>query len=195
VAYGRTLRRGGRYNRLAEPAWADPLDTSYSKQRGGRWNPPGAFGVLYLNRDLRMARLQVQHKLQGQPYGVEDLDETEQHDLVSVEVGERDWLDCLTTPGLEAVGLPATYPRHPNGRPVRHANCQAVGRATFDDGQPGIACRSAAAGATRTDEELGVFDGDADTGVRMTSRQPFAEWFWGTPSWSRTAALRPTGFD
>jgi hypothetical protein len=59
-----------------------------------------------------MARLQVQHKLRGQAYEVEDLDESEQHDLVEVEVAERDWLDCVTAGGLQAVGLPETYPRH-----------------------------------------------------------------------------------
>ena len=182
MACGRTIHRGGPYNRLAEPSWANPLDTSYSRGRGGRWNPPGSFGVLYLNRDLRVARLQVQHKLRGHPYGVEDLDESEQHDLVSVEVAERDWLDCVTVPGLEAVGLPPTYPRHANGRPVRHVDCQPVGRSAFEDGVPGIACRSAATGASPTDEEIAVFDRDADTGVRMTGRQPFADWFWGAPS-------------
>jgi RES domain len=181
VAYGRTIRRSGSYNRLAEPAWADPLDTSYSRLRGGRWNPAGSFGVLYLNRDVRMARLQIQHKLSGQPYGVEDLDESEQHDLVDVEVAERDWLNCVTAPGLEAVGLPPTYPRHRNGRLVRHADCQPVGQAAFDDGRPGIACRSAATDASLTDEELGVFDRDVETSVQMTGRHPFAEWFWGAP--------------
>jgi hypothetical protein len=182
VAYGRTIRRGGPYNRLAEPFWADPLDTSYSRQRGGRWNPAGSFGVLYLNRDLRIARLQVQHKLRAHPYGVEDLDEPEQHDLVSVDVAERDWLDCVTIPGLEAVGLPATYPRHRNGRPVQHAACQPIGRSAFEDGRPGIACRSAATGASQTDEELGVFDRDVSTSVRTTDRQQFADWFWGAQS-------------
>jgi hypothetical protein len=182
VAYGRTIRRGGSYNRLAEPSWSDTLDTSYSRQRGGRWNPPASFGVLYLNHDVRMARLQVQHKLRGHPYGVEDLDESEQHDLVAVEVAENDWLDCVTVSGLEAVALPATYPRHANGRPVRHVDCQRIGRVGFEDGAAGIACRSAAAGAARTDEELAVFDRGTDNGVRMTGRQPFASWFWGTPS-------------
>jgi len=181
VPYGRTIRRGGVYNRLAEPAWADPLDTSYSKHYGGRWNAPGSFGVVYLNPDVRVARLQVQHKLRGQPYGVEDLDETEQHDLVSVDVDEREWLDCVTAPGLEAVGLPTTYPRHANGRPVRHETCQPIGQAAFDDGHPGVVCRSAAIDATASDEELAVFDRDA-AAVRMTDRQPFADWFWGTPS-------------
>ena len=182
MAYGRSIRRGGSYNRLAEPSWTDPLDTSYSRQRGGRWNPPGSFGVLYLNRDLRMARLQVVHKLSGHPYGVEDLDESEQHDLVGVEVAEREWLDCVTAAGLELVGLPITYPRHPNGRPVRHATCRPVGQAAFDDGRPGIACRSAAAGASPTDEELGIFDRDVDASVQLKGRQTFADWFWGEPS-------------
>jgi hypothetical protein len=116
----------------------------------GRWNPPGSFGVLFLNRDLRMAHLQVQHKLRGQPYGVEDLDESEQHDLVEVEVAERDWLDCMTAVGLQAVGLPDTYPRHRNGRPVRHVDCRPIGQLAFEDGRPVIACRSAAAGASPT---------------------------------------------
>jgi RES domain-containing protein len=179
VAYGRPIRRGGSYNRLAEPAWDDPLDTDFSKRRGGRWNAPGSFGVLYLNRDLRTARLQVRHKLQGQPYGVEDLDESEQHDLVHVDVRRRDWLDCVSTSGLEAVGLPPTYPYHRNGRPVRHVACQPIGQAAFDDGRPGVACRSAATAATETDEELAVFDRGGDMGVRITARRPFAEWYWG----------------
>lgn len=182
MAYGRTIRRGGSYNRLAEPAWTDPLDTSYSRERGGRWNPPGSFGVLYLNRGLRMARLQMVRKLSGHPYGVEDLDEAEQHDLVDVEVAERKWLDCVTAPGLESVRLPVTYPRHRNGQPVRHAHCQPAGEAAFDDGRSGIACRTAAADASSTDEELGVFDRDVAANVQMTDRHPFAEWFWGAPA-------------
>ncbi len=182
MAYGRTVRRSGSYKRLAEPSWSDPFDTSYSRQRGGRWYAPGRFGVFYLNRDLRIARLQVLHKLRGQPYGVEDLDEAEQHDLVDVEVAEREWLDCVTAAGLEAVGLPVTYPRHRNGLPVRHTRCQPVGQAAFDDRRPGIACRSAATGASSTDEELGVFDRDVGASVHMTGTHPFADWFWGGPS-------------
>ena len=178
MAVGRTIRRGGAYNRLAEPGWADPLDTRYSREHGGRWNPPGAFGCLYLNRDLRVARLQVQHKLRGQPYGVEDLDPDEQHDLVQVQVDERSWLDCVTAAGLEAVRLPSAYPRHANGRPVRHETCRPVGRGAYDARRPGIACRSAAHGAGATDEELAVFDAVAGEAVRITGREAFSEWFW-----------------
>jgi hypothetical protein len=184
VRYGRVVRRGGTYNRLAEPSWVDPLDTSNSKAKGGRWNPPASFGALYLNRDLRVARLQVEHRLAGQPYAVEDLDETEQHDLVDVEVAEREWLDCLTDGGLEAIGLPASYPLHLDGSPVEHEECQRRGRAAFDDDRPGVACRSAARGATAGDEELAVFDrAVADdragvAGVTKLGRRAFADWFW-----------------
>jgi RES domain len=178
VAYGKTVRRGGAYNRLAEPGWTDPLDTSYSKARGGRWNPPGAFGALYLNRDVRVARLRVEHALAGQPYGVDDLDEAELHDLVELEVLEQAWLDCVSDGGLAAVGLPVSYPRHPNGSAVEHPECRPIGQAAFDEGMPGLACRSAARGAAIADEELAVFAPDGAPKVTMTGRRAFADWFW-----------------
>jgi RES domain len=178
VSYGKTVRRGGAYNRLAEPAWTDPLDTSYSNARGGRWNPPGAFGALYLNRDLRVARLRVEHALAGHPYGIEDLDEAELHDLVELKVPSRAWLDCVSDSGLRAVGLPVSYQRHRGGKPVEHAECRPIGQAAFDVGLPGLACRSAARGATTADEELAVFARTGGLKVTMTGRRPFADWFW-----------------
>jgi len=51
----RHLERGGTYLRVVDPAWADPLDASFSRRAGGRWNPPG-FAALYLCRDLETAR-------------------------------------------------------------------------------------------------------------------------------------------
>ena len=172
MAYGRTARRGGAYNRLAEVAWADPLDISFARDRGGRWNEPGSYGALYLNRSVELARAQARHKLAGQPYGIEDLDESEQHDLVEVDVPRGDHLDCVTDAGLQAVGLPVTYPRA-----VGHAECRPVGAAARAAGRPGVACRSAAPGAPARDEELAVFD-TAAAGVVMTGRRAFADWYW-----------------
>jgi hypothetical protein len=177
VSHGQTVRRGGAYNRLAEPAWADPLDVSHSQRHGGRWNAPGTFGVLYLNRGVRTARLQVHHRLLGQPYGVEDLDAAEQHDLVDVDVPDIEWLDCVTDDGLRAVGLPVGYPRDRDGAEVAWSACRPVAQAAHDDGQPGLACRSAATGATTDDEELAVFDTHARQ-VRQSGRTPFADWYW-----------------
>ena len=74
--------------------------------------------MLYLNATEQMARLQVEHKLAGQPYDIEDLDPGAQHDLVEVDVAETDALDLVSAEGLAAVGLPASYPLDALGHPI-----------------------------------------------------------------------------
>lgn len=177
MTYGRTVSRGGLLYRLADPAWTDPLDTSFAKAHGGRWNAAGSFGVVYLNATVALARLQVTHKLAGQPYGVEDLDESEQHDLVHVQVTEIDALGCVSSSGLQAVALPASYPADGHGMPVSWPTCQVVGQLAYDAGLAALACRSAAAGATHSDEELGIFDTHAAT-ANIIDRDLFANWYW-----------------
>jgi hypothetical protein len=178
MAYGETARRGGGgYNRLAEPAWSDPLDISFSKAAGGRWNQPGSYGVLYLNLGVTMARAQADHRLVGLPYGVEDLDESEQHDLVEVQVPDGEFLDCVTDHGLNAVGLPGSYPRHPDGSAVERRECWPVGAAARADDRPGVACRSAVEQAPAEEEELAVFDTYA-AAVTQTGRLAFADWYF-----------------
>ena len=177
MAYGLRVARGGDYHRIAQPAWADPLDTSCSLQAGGRWNEAGSFGALYLNDSVPLARLQANDKLAGLPYGMEDLDPSEQHDLVTVDVAELDMLNCITDEGLQAVGLPDSCPRAPGGDEVPWSECQPVGQAAYDDGQPGLAYRSAAIGAAHTDEELAVFDTHS-AAVTETHRLTFDDWFW-----------------
>jgi hypothetical protein len=177
MAHGLRVRRGGAYNRLAEPDWENPLDTAFSKRAGGRWNAPGAYGVLYLNASERMARIQVEHRLTGQPYDVEDLDPATQHDLVEVDVTETEALDLVSEQGLDAVGLPAGYPLDDEGA-ITHERCHPIGQAAYDAPLAAIACRSAATGAATTDEELAVFDRDAGL-VTETSRRSFTEWYLG----------------
>lgn len=169
--------RSGAYHRLADPAWADPLDTSHSERVGGRWNPPGAFGALYLNRGERMARLQADHRLAGQPFGIEDLDPLEQHDLVEVEVSEVSVADCATDAGLLAAALPTSYPRDAGGATISHPRCQAVGAAAQSVGMGGVACRSAVPTASPVDEELAVFDPPARERVRIVAQRGFAKWY------------------
>ena len=177
MSYGRSVSRGGAYNRLVAPSWNDPLDTSYSKAKGGRWNAPGGFGVLYLNTSDRMARAQVDHKLAGQPLDIDDLDPAEQHDLVDVEVAVGDFLDCVSDAGLQAVGLPASYPVDGSGATVGHAVCQPVGASAYAEPLRGVACRSVARRAAADDEELGVFDRDVASTVRRIARRTFSEWY------------------
>lgn len=181
----RRVRRSGTFGRLAEPDWADPLDTSHSRRHGGRWNAPGTFGALYLNATERMARLQVRHGLAGQPYDVEDLDPAEQHDLVEVRVSPCEALDCVSDAGLAAAGLPAGHPRETDGALVLHAACRPIGVAAREAGLSGVACRSAARDATQADEELAIFDRDVERLVRFAARRPFADWYLGeaSPGW------------
>jgi RES domain-containing protein len=178
VSYGLTVDRGGAYNRLVDRDWQDPLDTSHSKTRGGRWNAAGTFGALYLNATERVARIQVAHKLAGRPYTIEDLDPAEQHDLASVEVPPAARLDCVTDDGLSAVELPPSYPVDARGNAIGHDICQPIGQRAYDAERSGIACRSAASGARPDDEELALFDTHAGT-AQVTGRRPFADWFLG----------------
>lgn len=61
----------------------DPVSAAHE---GGRWNPPGSFGVLYLNLGEDVARANVARLFAGLPYGPEDLDPDTAPMLV--EVGE-----------------------------------------------------------------------------------------------------------
>lgn len=171
------MRRGGAFSRLVEASWSVPLDTGHSARHGGRWNAAGSYGVLYLNASLAVARLQVAHKLAGHPYGIEDLDPLEQHDLVDVQVAEAEFLDCVSEPGLHAVGLPPSYPLDARHRIVEHRVCQRVGAEAYATPLPGIACRSAATGASVGDEELAVFDRAVAALVTESQRRPFVEWY------------------
>lgn len=172
--------RSGPYNRLADPSWTDPLDTSYSKAAGGRWNPPGAFGALYLNGSVRMARLQADHKLAGQPYGIEDLEPDEQHDLIEVDVAEVRVQNCVEDAALIAAGLPSSYPLDDAGTAVGHERCHPVGVAARATGLEGVACRSIAALGTN-EEELAIFEPPASERVSITTRRSFRDWYLAQP--------------
>jgi RES domain-containing protein len=53
--------------------WTDAADTSYSKKSGGRWNPSGAFVVLYLNATRATAKANAVRYLAGHGLEIEDL--------------------------------------------------------------------------------------------------------------------------
>lgn len=176
----RHLRRGGTYFRVADPGWADPLDGSFSAGSGGRWNAAGSFPVVYLNGTLGAARANVALRFAGKPYDVEDLDPVAAPVLVITDVPEDDFVDVVSDDGCRAVGLPASYPRDEAGEVVDHGVCQPIGGAAWEAGEPGIACRSAAVGAGRNDEELAWFERGA--GLRVTTTNSFDDWFWGSGS-------------
>ena len=180
------IERGGEYLCVADPGWPNPLDGSFSMQHGGRWNAPGTFPVVYLNREVGTARANARRmlteKLHGQPFGAEDLDPSELPILVTVDVPARDHLDVVTPKGIVENGLPATYPTGFDGARVPWDLCQPVGQMAWDRGLPGIACRSAAEHAPPDGEELAWFD--RQPGAVQSRGQPVSfEGWYGPFDW------------
>lgn len=169
------ITRGGSYLRVADPSWKNPLDGSYARDHGGRWNSPGSFDVVYLCATLRVARAIVRQKLEGQPYGPEDLDPDEAPVLATAEIHRQSFVDLVTDKGCAAAGLSATYPRR-KGQAIGWGECQPIGLEAWQQGESGIACRSAAPAMKNTDEELALFP--RGESLEPTRRQTFPEWFW-----------------
>jgi hypothetical protein len=182
----RRIKRGGPYLRVADSDWDDPLDGRYAAERGGRWNPPESFPVVYLCRSIEVARANVFRRLRGQPYGPEDLRAEAGPVLVRTRVPEDRYLNVVTEAGLRDLGLPKTYPLDSRRRLVPHSRCQPIGLRAWEAGLPGIAARSAAVdarvlrggsrGATRFMlEELAYF---GRRKLRRGAVRPFEDWFW-----------------
>ena len=168
----RTIRRDGPYLRVADPDWDDPLDGRFAAERGGRWNPPESFPVVYLCRTLDVARANVYRKLADQPYGPEDLRPGAGPVLVRTRVPEDRYLNAVSDAGLRNLGLPKTYPIDGRRRPIPRSRCQPIGLRAWEAGLPGVAARSAAA---RAGEELAYF---GRRKLRRGAVRSFEEWFW-----------------
>ena len=69
----RHVHRGGLYLRVADPSWRDPLSAEYARTRGGRWNAPEAFGIVYLNASRDVARALVRTRLDARGIRPEDV--------------------------------------------------------------------------------------------------------------------------
>ena len=174
----RRIRRGGSYFRIADPDWPNPLDGSYAARSGGRWNPPKSFPVVYLNRDVRVARANLAVKFRGRPYGPELLDPREGPVLVQTTVTESEYVDIITNVRVDA-GLPREYPNEPgHSGVVGWDTCQPIGLAAWGSGELGIACRSAAPSAPPDGEELAWFARPGTSPLNAESVLAFDEWFW-----------------
>ena len=165
----RTIPRGGPYLRVADPDWDDPLDGRYAAERGGRWNPSESFPVVYLTSSVAVARAYVFQKLEGQPYGPEDLKTGPL--LVRTRVPDNRYLNAVTDAGLRDVGLPKTYPLDSHRRLIPWRRCQPIGLQAWERGLPGVAARSARADG----EELAYF---GPRKLRRGAVRSFDDWFW-----------------
>lgn len=171
------LPDGHLWLRVADPAWADPLDPGFAAANGGRWNPPGSFPVLYLNEDLVTARVNTTRFLEGKPYRPEDLRDDNAPVLVEATLPRRqDVADIHSPAGVRHAGLPTTYPIDGSGQVVGHDRCQAVGVAVHEAGLRGVRCRSAN-GPFGAGRELAWFPARGSRAHPGATRR-FSSWFW-----------------
>lgn len=170
----REVRGTGTYYRIFKSGWRDPLDPSFSLARGGRWNPPGAFGAVYLCATIEVAAANARAQHAGRAIGLFDLQPSRRPSLLQVHVPDGAVLDVVTDAGVRAAGLPLQYPSG-----VGHERCRAIGREAY--AQPtlnGIACRSAAEAKLGhwIGEELAWFDRAAAL-HENGPRRAFAHWY------------------
>jgi RES domain-containing protein len=189
----RHVERSGLHFRVCDPSWKDPLDTSFAKKRGGRWNPAGSFGVLYLCATIGVAAGNARRVYESEIATLFDLLPEQRPDLQLVTVAQLRVVDAATNEGLRSLRLPVTYPIG-----ASRARCQAIGKRSYEHGEYGIACRSADV-TDRTyivieGEELVVFDRAVQYVTRL-ERVPFAQWYplevGETPQWVKRPLREP----
>jgi hypothetical protein len=173
----RHVDRGGGYVRVADPAWRGPLDPSYAAARGGRWNPPGSFPLIYLCRTRDVARQVVLGRFEGLPYGLLDVRADRRPILIETDVPLHRAADVVTDGGCRAASLPTTYPYDGRGRKIGWSRTQPIGTAAWEQGERSIACRSAALPRGSAGEELAWFVRGRDERLTVSARRSFDAWF------------------
>jgi RES domain-containing protein len=163
--------RSGTYSRVCKPDWVDCADSSFAKAHGGRWNPPGEFGALYLNQTRSVAAANAREQHAGRAIGLFDLRPERRPDLAEFSVPDLTVVDAVSPDGIAGLALPAEYPIG-----VGWAPCQFIARAAYGASLAGIASRSAAEARVTgvVGEELAVFDTHALVPI---GRLPFAQWY------------------
>lgn len=164
--------------RIADPSWANPLDSTFAAKAGGRWNPPNSHRTLYLNEDLVTARLNLRAYAAEWPWEPEDLQPDRAPVLVTAKLPRQQTVaDAHTPEGVAALGLPRTYPLDQAGVAVTHGRCQSIGEAAERAGLRGIRCRSAQVplGAGR---ELAWFPATNRSKARLIATALFNDWYW-----------------
>ncbi len=164
--------------RIADTDWSNPLDPSFAEQRGGRWNPAGGFPTLYLNEDKVTARLNLRAFIAQWPYEPEDLRADTGPVLVGANLPRRQQVcDAHSRAGVQAAGLPSTYPVDARGKLVTHQTCQAVGVKAKQQSLRGVRTRSAQSrdGAGR---ELAWFPATDRSVAKTAKTLSFEAWYW-----------------
>lgn len=178
----RRLPNTKQWFRVADEKWDNPLDPGFAQGFGGRWNPPNSYPTLYLNEDLHTARAQIARLLDGSPVRPDDLDPP--YVLITATLPSRQVVaDAVTDIGLDALGLPNTYPVDPDGNAIPHPRCQPIGTAVKDNNLRGVHTRSAAT-LDGTGRELAWFPARASSkATEIGDPLSFSDWWHShTPS-------------
>lgn len=145
------------------------MDGSHSMRRGGRWNAPGAFPVVYTSctDEVAIANLwrQYEHEV-GQPW---DVSEEFQADLYEIHLDQDGLVDIVSSEGLAGVGLPATHPKD-----VSHTVTQPIGGRLHGERRPGVWARSA---ALPEGEEIALFTDYCNEVTVVSGPKRLWEWF------------------
>lgn len=164
--------------RIAGATWPDPLVPTFAARDGGRWNPRGSFPVLYLNENKDGARMNLRRFARKWPYEPEDLRESQRPVLIECNLPERQIVcDVHTVAGVQAAGLPASYPLSNRGTIVPRVACQGIGVRAKDTGLNGIHCRSAADPLGKL-RELAWFPVAPSNTAYQVSRLTFPQWYY-----------------
>jgi hypothetical protein len=164
--------------RIADPGWSNPLDPSYAKRHGGRWNSPGSYPTLYLNEDKVTARMNLRSFIAEWPYEPEDLRSDTGPVLVSATLPRaQNVCDMHTPEGVQAAGLPKTYPFDSNGKLIPRRRCQSIGAKVKLAGLRGVRSRSAQSrdGAGR---DLAWFPATRRSVASPPTTLTFEQWYW-----------------
>jgi hypothetical protein len=173
----RRLPNTKQWFRVADEKWDHPLDPGFAQRFGGRWNPPNSHPTLYLNEDLHTARAQIARMLDRSPVRPDDLDPP--YVLITATLPARQVVsDAVTDVGLDALGLPMTYPVNDVGDTVPHTTCQPIGSAVKDEGLRGVHTRSAAT-PDGTGRELSWFPARTSSkAIPIGDPISFSEWWY-----------------
>lgn len=168
--------------RVVRQSFRDPLDASFSRgARDNRWND-GEFGALYCCCSEKVARAVTLDVLHFAGVLFEEL----QEDTLP-QLAELDWsgelVDALSIEGLEALGLPASYPRG-----VDKARTREVARELQTALHEGVVGRSPSLARIGFDHwqgdhegwgELALFLDQVTTKPRLVRRRNDLDWLTG----------------
>jgi len=175
----RIAHRHQPFYRVVRAGWKDPLDASFSQRApDNRWNGP-AYPVLYCCCSVRVARAIVRDLFALA--GVELAELQPAYRPALVEIGWRgEVIDVASPQGVEAAGLPESYPEGVSRVQTRKAAALWHGQ-----GAEGILCRSASLWRRGFSEwrgphppwaELALFVENCHRWPRLRSRRQATEW-------------------